>query len=502
MIFNSITFLVFLAIVLPLYWVLADRNRQALLFVSSLVFYGFWRWEFVPVMMVSVFIDYFAALRIEATDCHRRRKAYLALSLCGNLGLLFFFKYLHFAETTLNSCIEMVSSLTGNTSLSEWARSGGFSVPFHIILPLGISFYTFQTISYTVDVYRRSIRAERSFVLFATYVTFFPQLVAGPILRAVEVVDQLRLRPPFDLELFGIGLRRILMGLFLKVALADQIAPLVEDIFVIDPKNMFAFDVWTGAFLFGFQIYFDFSAYSHVAIGVAYLMGIRFPENFCFPYMAISPRDFWRRWHISLSSWVRDYLYLPLMGAKFQTRSEGGLGIAGAASEKRSIAAGTPALLLTWAIMGLWHGAGWNFLFWGLYQGLWITAYRIVASRYDIEKATGWRRVMAWMFTLPAMMLGWIFFRAASLADSLSLLGTILHPTRYLHLGLRENTYLITALLLVGMVVIYGVRQLAPKVKTRSILLYSATEFAALTCMATLTFIFLRPMNQFIYFQF
>ena len=202
------------------------------------------------------------------------------------------------------------------------------SPAFRIILPLGISFYTFQTISYSVDVYRRHTRAVRDFALYGSYVTFFPQLVAGPILRAEEVVSQLRTRAPFDLHFITEGISRILQGLFLKVVLADNIAPLVDAGFNIDVQAMSAVDTWCLAFLFGFQIYFDFAGYSHIAIGCAKLMGITFPENFNFPYAARSFKSFWRRWHISLSSWIRDYLYLPLLGVEVMdpvSKSTGGL---------------------------------------------------------------------------------------------------------------------------------------------------------------------------------
>jgi len=283
-----------------------------MIFLASLTFYGFWRVEFLPVMLASTIVDYGAARAIHATDDERRRRIYLGLSLCVNLGLLFYFKYLIF----------FASNGTG------LLRSIGFDVAdpeWNIILPLGISFYTFQTISYTVDVYRRIIAPQRDFVLYACFVTFFPQLVAGPILRAREVIDQLSVRPRFSLTDFTVGIRRILSGLFLKVVLADNIASLVDAGFRQPIDGLGALDVWTLAFLFGFQIYFDFSAYSHIALGSARLMGIPFPENFNFPYLATSPREFWKRWHISLSSWIRDYLYLPLMGEAVRDDSRGGL---------------------------------------------------------------------------------------------------------------------------------------------------------------------------------
>ena len=216
-----------------------------------------------------------------------------------------------------------------------------------IILPLGISFYTFQTISYTVDVYRKVIKPEKDFIVYACYVTFFPQLVAGPILRAREVISQFKKTNNFNWDYISDGFRRVLYGLFLKVVLADNIAPLVNSGFDLSLETLSAIDVWTLAFLFGLQIYFDFSGYSHIALGSAKMIGISFPENFNFPYLANSPKDFWQRWHISLSSWVRDYIYLPLLGVKYQVSSKGGL--ANATLNKND----QKTLFITWGLMGL-----------------------------------------------------------------------------------------------------------------------------------------------------
>lgn len=295
MIFNSVTYLLFLALVVLFYWQLPRGPRLWLLFLGSLTFYGFWRVEFLPVMLASTVIDYVAARAIAASGSPGRRRAWLALSLFVNLGLLFYFKYLiFFAENAVGLLRALGLDVEDPT--------------FSIILPLGISFYTFQTISYTVDVYRGFIEPEEDFVLYACFVTFFPQLVAGPVLRAREVVPQLTTRPRFEVSDLAEGLRRVLSGLFLKVVLADNLAPLVDAGFGQSVATLSAIDVWTLAFLFGFQIYFDFSGYSHIALGCARMMGIRFPENFDFPYLATSPREFWRCWHISLSSWIRDYL--------------------------------------------------------------------------------------------------------------------------------------------------------------------------------------------------
>ena len=348
-----------------------------------------------------------------------------------------------------------------------------------------------------VDVYRRVIEPERDFLLYSSYITFFPQLVAGPILRAAEVVPQLIKRSGFDPVLIGTGIRRILYGLFLKVVLADNIAPIVDSGFAQYSSTLGALDVWTLAFLFGFQIYFDFSAYSHIALGSARLMGIVLPENFNFPYLAVSPRDFWSRWHISLSSWIRDYLYLPLAGIPGGNRSEGGLETAASRPDTQKYR----ALFLTWAIMGLWHGASWTFLLWGLYHATFIFLYRLTVPVFkNIPERI--RAAGGWAITLSVTMLGWIFFRARNIDDALMLYSKVLQPAEYLSLGLRENYYLISAIILTGFLIIYSVKTFLTPVYRRNSLCSICLESAAFGLIIGLVFVFLRPINQFIYFQF
>ncbi len=484
MIFNSVTFLLFLAIVVPLYWVLPRTARLWLVFLASLAFYGFWRVEFLPLLLVSTVTDYVAARAIDATADLRRRRVFLGLSLAVNLGLLFYFKYLIFFADNATGLLQLL----------------GFDVEaprLSIVLPLGISFYTFQTISYTVDVYRGFIKPEKNFVLYGCYVTYFPQLVAGPILRAREVLPQLDRRPDFALEDLAEGFRRVLFGLFLKVVLADHVAPSVDTAFAQSVDTYTALDVWTLAFLFGFQIYFDFSAYSHIALGCARMMGIHFPENFRFPYLASSPRDFWRRWHISLSSWIRDYLYLPLTGERVRDRSTGGLEVAG---EPARGFGRTQALFLTWAIMGFWHGANWTFLFWGLHHAVLVYAYRRLEPRAR-RLPERLRSLGGFALTLPAVMLGWIWFRAQNLSDALHMFARLFDPRLYLSLGIRENTALLTALLLVCVLAAGGVARALPDLERHRVA-WGVAQTAAFAVAFTLVFVFLRPINQFIYFQF
>lgn len=473
-----------------LYWRLPYRARLLMLFAASITFYAFWRIEFTSLMLISAANDYFVARGIYHSSNQKYRKRLLFLSLFVNLGLLLVFKYLYFFADNANGLMDVIGL--------------DFQIPyFEIILPLGISFYTFQTISYTIDVYRGFIKPEKDFILYGSYVMFFPQLVAGPILRASEVIYQLKQKPAFNTGFIADGLKRILYGLFLKVVLADNISPLVDQAYELDTAYISGIDVWTMAFLFGYQIYFDFSAYSHIAIGSAKLMGINFPENFNFPYAASSAKDFWKRWHISLSSWIRDYLYLPLMGAQVQDRSEGGLGANLSDTNKKEPTQRNKnfALFATWAIMGFWHGAAWNFVVWGVYHSLFIYVERLLAPLRN--KIPGkYKNLLGWAATLPIAMLSWIPFRADGLYDVGIMYAKVINPMQYAHLGLKENIYLVTALMFILSTVAYLATQYikieVPKLKPVSF----AVNVVKYTVIIILVFTFLRPISQFIYFQF
>jgi alginate O-acetyltransferase complex protein AlgI len=480
-IFNSITYFIFLFTVVVLYWSLPLKPRLYLIFITSLTFYGFWKIEFIPVMLISVIADYLIAIKIPKSVQYIKKRL-LILSLTINLGLLFYFKYLIFFSENLFSFANLLGIDIDPLILN-------------IILPLGISFYTFQTISYTVDVYRENISPEKNFILYACYVTFFPQLVAGPILRASEVIHQFFKRPLFKWEHIVIGIRRIIYGIFLKVVLADNIASYVDTGFSMSIEAMSAIDVWTLGFLFGFQIYFDFSAYSHIAIGSARLMGIHFPENFNFPYLASSPRDFWKRWHISLSSWIRDYLYLPLAGVKIDNTSTGGL--ANVTTQKDN-----KPLFAAWTIMGLWHGANWTFVLWGVYHALIIFIYR--KTRHFTKGFNENVKLFGGLFlTLPVMMISWIPFRAESISDALSMWLKVITPKAYWGLGMKENAYLVAACIMVSIVIVWVIKnKLMPLLNRGNRIILISGEALVFTVLLTLGFLFLRPSNQFIYFQF
>jgi len=486
MLFNSWGYLLFLAVFVGLHWVTSRSLRMAVLAVGSILFYGMWRWEFCFLMVFSACVDYVAAQKVASSEKEGPRKAWLLTSLVTNLGLLLFFKYTYFVHDN----IRFVASAAG------WEMTPLADMGIRIILPLGISFYTFQTISYTIDVYRRVIEPTRDFLAFLTYVTFWPQLIAGPVLRAGEVLPQLEQARKPKLEDLTNGCFLILIGTLKKVLIADNIAPFVDGIFAQDVATFTAFDVWVAAFLFGFQIYCDFSGYSDVAIGSARILGIHFPDNFNWPYMAKSPRDFWKRWHISLSAWIRDYLYLPLTGREFRTRSTDGIAVATESGGSQA----TRALFLTWFIMGLWHGAGWTFALWGVYHAGLVYMYRQVSFLKALPRR---QPAVAWGLMLALGMAGWIPFRAVDIRQSVEMFSAIMNPLRY---GFSNRAvggieYATAASLVVGMLVAYGYYRASEKGWiTRGLDWPLKVVFVAFGVFAVL--LYLRPVRQFIYFQF
>lgn len=484
MLFNSLGYVLFLTAAVSVSWLAGNRFRPYVMGAFSLLFYALWRWDFMFLVLFSAGIDFFAAQAMDRTEKSRLRRLFLLISLTTNLGLLLFFKYTYFFYDNLRVLLPWID-LPHHT---EW----GFS----IVLPLGISFYTFQTISYSIDVYRRLRKPTNNFGIFLTYVCFWPQLVAGPILRADEVIPQLVQKRTFQLPDFCYGLKRIVYGLFKKVVIADSLAAIVDPIFDEQFVQMTGPDVWVACTLFGFQIYYDFAGYSDIAIGSARLMGIKFPENFNWPYMARSPRDFWSRWHISLSSWIRDYLYLPLTGQKFQTRSTGGIGIATQAGRGRM----TWALFATWFIMGLWHGAGWNFALWGLYHAVSIYLYRAIPLLKKLPNAFP---LGAWVLTLMTSFAGWIPFRAQSGEQVVSMFKALFNLPSYnpaLH-TLSAHNYVLCVILLSAMATAYGIQTLNERGRIPRALVHVGT-FLVVAVMSALIIVYLKPANDFIYFQF
>lgn len=357
MLFNSLQFLLFLPVVVALYFATPHRFRWALLLLASYYFYAAWRPEYLLLIIASTLVDYLCALRMGRLESRRRRKKYLVLSLGSNLGLLFGFKYLTFFNESTRAVFDQLNIFYG--------------VPtFEILLPVGISFYTFQTLSYTIDVYRGARPPERHLGIFALYVSFFPQLVAGPIERSTRLLPQFFQHHGFDAGRVQSGLRLILWGFFKKIVIADRLAVYVNAVYA-NPSAYDGPSLLLATYFFAFQIYCDFSAYSDIAIGSARVMGFELMQNFRRPYFARSIQEFWQRWHISLSTWFRDYVYLPLGGNRVPTWRW------------------YTNLLLVFLVSGLWHGANWTFVVWGALHGTYLVFAIATRDRRDHM----WRRL-------------------------------------------------------------------------------------------------------------
>lgn len=473
MLFTSPVFLLFLLCVLllsraPLKW----NAKKIVLLLASYFFYASWNPPFVILLWISTLVDYNAALRMAASRKPRVRKFFLMLSLCVNLGILGAFKY---ADFMLNSFID-VAGWTGH----EIAHT-----PFNFILPLGISFYTFQTMSYTIDVYRRKQKPTRNFADFALYVTFFPQLVAGPIVRAGEFLWQLKEeRRATPTQLYW-GVVLFIVGLFKKVFLADAVfARVVNTVYLSSGDPSFS-QAWIGTYAFAGQIFCDFSGYTDMAIATALMLGFRLPDNFRAPYAAIGFSDFWRRWHISLSTWLRDYLYIPLGGnrkGKFRTRVN---------------------LMLTMLLGGLWHGAAWTFVIWGALHGLYL-GLEHVAKRLSKPGLTDARVVKAvlMLLTFHLVCVGWVFFRAESFSQAIDLTGVMTGLGSGEGVVIQSRWYLYLALLCAwGLVLVHWF------MRNRRLEDVSAKAGWSITAVTAGVMLFLTlttgsPNADFIYFQF
>lgn len=371
MVFSSLTFLfLFLPPVLVLYYLLPQAGKNAFLFAASLFFYAWGEPVYIVLMLFSTVADYVLGLIIEK---HRHNKQtarlFLVLSLLVNVGILGFFKYFDFLVQSINAL---------------WGTNLAI---LNLPLPLGISFYTFQTMSYTIDVYRNEVPVQRRLIDFCTYVTLFPQLVAGPIVRYQEVEKQLRQRQ-VDLDTFGLGAKRFIAGLGKKVLLANNIGLLWQQVEQLPPEGLSVVTAWLGIVAYALQIYFDFSGYSDMAIGLGKMLGFTFPENFDYPYTAKSITDFWRRWHMTLGSWFREYVYIPLGG------------------NRRGVPVLLRNLMVVWFLTGLWHGASWNFVLWGLYYGVILAVEKMWLLR-GLRKCTP---LVSHFYTLILVLLGWVLF--------------------------------------------------------------------------------------------
>ncbi len=396
MLLNSYTFLlIFLPVVVVLYWVI-PRGYPRLLFLiaASLVFYGLWDWRYVPLLLATTLADWIAGhylARDEVEDASRRRKLILAAAITVNLAFLGYFKYRGFFVDSLDGVFRLLGA--------------GKPLPaVKMLLPIGISFYTFAGISYAIDVYRGMIKPARSVIHYLAWVTLFPYILAGPIIRYGHVGTQLeRSQQRFRWSLIGTGLFFLIMGFAKKMLVADMMAPYVNELFS-QHANLGLLSGWGAALGYTLQLYFDFSGYSDMAVGVAIMIGLRFPQNFDSPYKAVNPSDFWRRWHMTLSGWLRDYLFIPLGGSRGTTLLT------------------VRNLLITFLIGGLWHGPAWTFVFWGLLWGTYQSVH-VVAKKYGLTPKWVWlNRIL----TFLAATVAWVFFRASSLRAAKDVLQAML----------------------------------------------------------------------------
>ncbi|MBK7113948.1 MAG: MBOAT family protein [Flavobacteriales bacterium] len=402
MLFNSIDFAVFLPVVFILYWFVfrSLRIQNGLLLVSSIVFYGWWDWRYLILVFFSAGIDYVMGSRLERTDDPRARKGLLLISLISNLGLLGFFKYTDFFITSFNDSFTFFGHPLGLQTLG-------------IILPVGISFYTFQSLSYTIDVYRRHLKASEDPVEFCAFVLFFPQLVAGPIERAAKLLPQFATPRVFDIAVARNGVRQILWGLFKKIVVADNCSQIVNQLYA-DPSAHTGSTMVLATILFAFQIYGDFSGYSDIAIGTARLFGFDLMRNFAYPYFSRDIAEFWRRWHISLSTWFRDYVYIPLGGNR---------------GTKAFVVRNTMILFL---VSGFWHGANWTFVAWGAINAIFFLPLVLLNKHKSKTGTVAEGRLLpslgeAWMMLSTFLLAcsAWVFFRAKSIEEAFDIFGRI-----------------------------------------------------------------------------
>jgi len=490
MLFNSFEFPIFLLFAVSGYWLIGVANRKVqngFLILVSYIFYGWWDWRFLSLICLSSAVDYLVGIGLRQVTNIQYRRLLLALSISVNLGLLAVFKYLDFFIASFAELMTAIGLQTDKTSLQ-------------LILPVGISFYTFQTLSYSIDCYRGQIKATKDPIEFFAFVSFFPQLVAGPIERASRLLPQLQTPRKFDQEIVKDGLRRILWGLFKKVVIADTCATVANYTFA-HHQQLGGLLLFLGVICFAFQIYCDFSGYSDIAIGVAALFGIRLSQNFATPYFSRNIVEFWQRWHISLSSWFRDYLYISLGGNR-------------AGNWRVSF-----NILLTFVLSGLWHGAQWTFVIWGLLNGLLYLSYKYRAvvlrpcnsgmpekSPLNLRDDLG-----SILLTFSVICVTWVFFRAESLTHGFGYLQGIL-STSLLHFSSLEWQELaiesspLTAIFLIGglLVVEYVTRQQAHvlaefnRIFQRSLSMRWALYYAMLLPV----FLLLGSNQPFIYFQF
>lgn len=482
MLFNSIDFAIFLPIVFFLYWFVANKNlklQNLLIVAASYFFYGWWDWRFLSLILFSTIIDYSIGIRLSQENNITKRKILLWTSILVNLGFLGFFKYYNFFLDNFITAFSFFGQEIQANSLN-------------IVLPVGISFYTFQTLSYTIDVYKRKLKPTKDFIAFSAFVSFFPQLVAGPIERATNLLPQFYNKRTFDYSKAVDGMRQILWGLFKKIVIADNCAEYANQIFN-NSADYSGSTLVLGAIFFTFQIYGDFSGYSDIAIGTSRLFGFNLMQNFNFPYFSRDIAEFWRRWHISLSTWFRDYLYIPLGGSRGGTWMK------------------VRNTFIIFIVSGFWHGANWTFIVWGALNAIYFLPLLLTNNnRKNLETVAqdkllpNIKELSFMLLTFSLTVFAWIFFRAENMGHAFSYISEILSPSLfsspyYPGIGLAIPTVILTALFVLiewfGREGQYAIQNLGLKWKR-------PIRYAMYYAIIIAIFWFGGKEQQFIYFQF
>ena len=461
MLFSSLTFLLaFLPLVLVLYYINNNRvYRNIILLISSLIFYSWGEPRTIIIMIITIIVNYVMAIMIEEKE--KYRKLLFIVTCIFNIGILFFFKYFNFFVND----VLMLKNVTLN-----------------IILPIGISFYTFQILSYVIDVYKKEVVAQRSIINLGAYVTMFPQLIAGPIVRYQTIAKELTERKE-HVDDIAEGLRRFIIGLGKKIIIANQMAIIADKVYLSIPlhdlNTMFA---WIGTIAFALQIYYDFSGYSDMAIGLGKMFGFHFVENFNYPYIATSITDFWRRWHISLSSWFRDYVYIPLGGSR--------------CSKARWML----NIMIVWSLTGLWHGASYNFILWGLYYGVLLMMEKLFFKKY-LDKLRG----INYIITMLIVLVGWVFFNSSSVDQIIYMIRNLFGFNGSFSLILLNNQgilYLLPYMLIAIIGMGPWINQLFIKIRNNTIGFTIYDIYLVIILVICLIFLINNSYNPFIYFRF
>ena len=478
MLFNSIDFAIFLPVVFLFYWFLTSKNlklQNLLIVVVSYIFYGWWDWRFLSLIIFSTIVDYSVGLKLLNQSNQIKRNWLLACSIIVNLGFLGFFKYYNFFLENFTTAFSFFGTQIEASSLT-------------IILPVGISFYTFQTMSYTIDVYKHKLQPTKDFIAFSAFVSFFPQLVAGPIERATNLLPQFYKKRKFNYGDSVNGLRQMLWGFFKKIVIADTCAEYVNIIFN-NSNDYSGVTLLIGAILFAFQIYGDFSGYSDIAIGTARLLGFNLMKNFAFPYFSRDIAEFWRRWHISLSSWFRDYLYIPLGGSRGSTLNK------------------IKNILIIFIVSGFWHGANWTFIIWGLLNAIYFLPLLLLnqnRKNLDIvakEKLLpNLKEFSSILLTFFLTLVAWIFFRAENVTHAINYIAGIFSYSLFSIPEIRIKS--ISALIIFFVIIEWIGRDGEYAIEKINFKIPKAFRWAFYYLIAMLIFLYQKDEQQFIYFQF